>query len=77
MTQDDTNEEIVYNVDDNSIYYHGTFETPKYEPVIELKILNVTYTITNQFPMKIPNRFQRWMLKWFFGIESRLLNKGK
>ena len=77
MMQDNAKEEIIDLKDTiyNGLLYKADTYTviPQYTPIIRLEIFNITVIITDQYPSK----FQRFMLKWVFGLNTIVLNEEK
>ena len=81
MMQDNAKEEIIDLKDtiyNGLLYKVDTYiVTPQYTPIIRLEIFNITVTITDQYIKNIPSKFQRFMLKWVFGLNTIVLNEEK
>lgn len=75
MMQD---KEPILDIKDNKYYGLSYLEPFKeYTQIIKLEIFNISVIITDQYIKTIPNKLQRFMLKWFFGIKSTILNEEK
>lgn len=54
------------------LYYTNKF-TPPPEPNVKITFGNDTWTFLQYYCKAPPNRFQRWMMKKFLGINMELL----